>query len=69
MTSITAIVDGAVAVLCDAGFSRDEARSDAVVLARGVLGWSLADWLARSATDAPDSFRANFASLIKRRRN
>jgi release factor glutamine methyltransferase len=33
-----------------------------------VLGWSLADWLARSSTEAPDSFRSNFANLVKRRR-
>ena len=68
MTSLATVVDGAVAVLCDAGFSRDEARSDALVLARGVLGWSLADWLARSDTEAPESFEANFKSLVKRRR-
>lgn len=68
MKSITAVVDEAVAVLCDAGFSREEARGDALVLARGVLGWSLADWLARSDSDAPDSFRTNFANLVKRRR-
>lgn len=68
MTSITEIVDGGVATLCDAGFSRDEARSDALVLARGVLGWSLADWLARSDTEAPESFQTNFANLVKRRR-
>jgi len=39
-----------------------------LVLARGVLGWSLADWLARSDTEAPESFQTNFASLVKRRR-
>jgi release factor glutamine methyltransferase len=69
MTSIADVVEGAVAQLCDAGFSTEEARGDALVLARGVLGWSLADWLARSATEAPESFRTNFANLVKRRRN
>ena len=68
MRSIDTVVDSAVGVLCDAGFSRDEARSDALVLARGVLGWSLADWLARSAGEAPESFETNFANLVKRRR-
>jgi release factor glutamine methyltransferase len=68
MRSITDVVDSGVAILCDAGFSRDEARSDALVLARGVLGWSLADWLARADTEAPESFQTNFASLVKRRR-
>jgi release factor glutamine methyltransferase len=68
MRSVTDVVDSGVAILCDAGFSRDEARSDALVLARGVLGWSLADWLARADTEAPESFQTNFASLVKRRR-
>ena len=68
MKSIAAVVEGAVAVLCDAGFSREEARGDALVLARGVLGWSLADWLARSAAEAPESFQTNFSNLVKRRR-
>lgn len=67
--TIADVVEGAVAVLCDAGFSTEEARGDALVIARGVLGWSLADWLSRSATEAPQSFRTNFANLIKRRRN
>ncbi|HUR19363.1 MAG TPA: peptide chain release factor N(5)-glutamine methyltransferase [Vicinamibacterales bacterium] len=65
---MAAVVDDAVGVLCDAGFSREEARVDALVLARGVLGWSLADWLARSSTEAPESFRTNFANMVKRRR-
>ena len=68
MKSIAGVVEGAVNVLCDAGFSRDEARGDALVLARGVLGWSLADWLARSAAEAPESFQTNFSNLVKRRR-
>jgi release factor glutamine methyltransferase len=68
MRSVATVVDSAVGVLCDAGFSRDEARSDALVLARGVLGWSLADWLARSTAEAPESFETNFANLVRRRR-
>lgn len=68
MTTISGIVNGAVGVLCDAGFSRDEARNDAVVLARGVLGWSIADWLAHSDTEAPASFQTNFENLVRRRR-
>jgi len=68
MKSIATVVEGAVAILCDAGFSRDEARGDALALARGVLGWSLADWLSRSAADAPETFETNFSNLVKRRR-
>jgi release factor glutamine methyltransferase len=69
MTTIAAVVDDAVAVLCDAGFARDDARNDALVLARGVLQWSLADWLARSASEATESFQTTFANLVKRRRD
>ncbi len=69
MTTLAATVDEAVAVLCDAGFARDDARNDALVLARGVLQWSLADWLARSAAEAPESFQTTFANLVRRRRH
>ena len=69
MTSIAAAVDEATNVLGDAGFPRDEARRDALVLARGVLHWSQADWLARSSNEAPESFQTTLAHLVKRRRN
>lgn len=67
MMSVASVVDAAVTHLCDAGFSREEARRDAMVLARGILQWSLADWLARSAGEAPETFQAAFAALIGRR--
>jgi release factor glutamine methyltransferase len=69
MTSVAGVVDGAAADLCDAGFSRDEARRDSVVLARGILHWSLADWLARSATEASGTFQTTFKDLVSRRRD
>ena len=69
MSSLAAVVDDAVGVLCDAGFERDDARNDALVLARGVLQWSVAEWLSRSATEAPEGFQATFANLVKRRRD
>jgi len=68
MTSIASVVQAAAARLCDAGWSRDEARRDALVLARGVLKWTLADWLARSTTETPDGFASTFADLVDRRR-
>lgn len=67
MTSIAAVVEGGVTLLCDAGFSRDEARRDAVVLARGILQWSLADWLARSTTEASEAFQTTLKDLVSRR--
>ena len=67
MMSVASVVDAAVTHLCDAGFSREEARRDTLVLARGILNWSLADWLARSNGDAPESFQPALASLVARR--
>ncbi len=52
MPTVAAAVTGAVARLQVAGFSREDADVDAGVIARGLLGWSLADWLSRRDTDA-----------------
>ena len=68
MASVARVVEASVHALSEAGFSRDEARQDAVVLARGILGWSLADWLARSRDEAPESFQGELAEWIGRRR-
>lgn len=68
MASFARVVDGAVNALCDAGFVRDEAKQDAAVLARGILGWSLADWLARSPSEATEDFQTRLSASIARRR-
>jgi release factor glutamine methyltransferase len=68
MASVARVVEASVNALCEAGFSRDEARQDAVVLARGILGWSLADWLARSPSEATDDFQTQLSGSIERRR-
>jgi release factor glutamine methyltransferase len=67
MSAVASVVDAAVARLCAAGFSRDEARRDAGVLARSILQWSLADWLAQSSTEAPVGFAATLDALVARR--
>ncbi len=67
MIAVASVVDAAVARLCAAGFPRDEARRDAGVLARGILRWTLADWLTRSATEAPADFAATLDALVARR--
>ncbi len=67
MTAVASVVNAAVARLCAAGFSRDEARRDVGVLARAILGWSLEDWLARSSTNAPAAFAATLDALVARR--
>lgn len=66
MTIAAAVTDG-VARLVAAGWSRDEAATDAAVIARGLLGWSLADWLSRRDADAPADVVEAFNTLIARR--
>lgn len=65
--TIVAIVARAVATLEGAGLSHTEARQDAGVLARHVLGWTLEDWLAHQRDTAPDTFAPAFADAIARR--
>jgi release factor glutamine methyltransferase len=67
MPTVAAVVAGAVARLQQAGFSREDADVDAGVIARGLLGWSLADWLSRRDTDAETAFSNQFEALITRR--
>lgn len=67
MTPVASVVDAAVARLCAAGYSRDEARRDTGVLARAILRWSLADWLAQSSNEAPETFGATLDTLVARR--
>jgi release factor glutamine methyltransferase len=57
----------AAEVLTGAGFGPEDARRDASVLARHVLGWTLADWGARSRDTAPAGFREQLAALAHRR--
>lgn len=60
-------VAAAASVLAGAGFSPDDARGDAAVLARRALGWSLADWAARRGEPAPAAFDARLLALARRR--
>ncbi len=50
-----------------AGVAADEAAADAEVLARHVLGWDRATYLARRRDPAPPSFEARYAPLATRR--
>ncbi len=68
MTAVAAAVAAAAEALRAAGLARADAERDAAVLARGVLGWSLADWLGRRHTDASPAFLSAFHALIDRRR-
>jgi release factor glutamine methyltransferase len=67
MTSVAGVVDAAAARLRAGGFEADEARRDAVVIARGLLRWTMTDWLAHSRDQAPPHFQTAFAELVTRR--
>lgn len=67
MPTIAAVVAGGATRLQQSGFSREDADVDAGVIARGLLGWSLADWLSRRDADADAAFSTQFDSLVTRR--
>src|SRR5215831_14909886 len=50
-----------------AGFPADTALRDATLLARAVLGWSMADWLVRSSQPASREFQTRLSAFISRR--
>ena len=50
-----------------AGLNHDEAVRSAIVLARFALGWTSADWVARSRDTAGDDFWSRFDRLVERR--
>ena len=55
-------------LLIEAGIQPDKATLDADLLARHVLGWDLATWLARRHEGTTDAFIDAYAALITRRR-
>lgn len=67
MTTVASVVAAGAAHLREAGFSADDAAMDAGVLARQLLGWSLADWLAHKHINATPEFTEAFTAVIGRR--
>lgn len=61
------VADDAARRLVRAGFAPGEARTDAGVLVRAVLGWTTATWLARLRDQAPEDLDARLDPLIVRR--
>lgn len=53
--------------LVAAGIRPDEARFDAELIARHVLGWDSARWLASRREPAPEPFVARYGALVERR--
>lgn len=60
-------LDAGTRILIGAGFPADEARRDASVLLRHVLGWTMAEWAAKSRDQAPEGIRARLEALARRR--
>ena len=54
-------------ILVAAGFPLDEARRDVSVLLRHALGWSMAEWAAKSRDQAPDGLETTIELLARRR--
>jgi release factor glutamine methyltransferase len=66
MTVLAAVQDG-IRALVESGFAPDDARTDAAVIARHLLGWTLTDWAARNRDAAPDGFSEQLSALLRRR--
>ncbi|HEY6356747.1 MAG TPA: hypothetical protein VIX35_00800, partial [Vicinamibacterales bacterium] len=54
--SLAAVVEEAAGRLVQQGFAPPDARVDAGVLARALLGWDVATWLTRHHEPAPGDF-------------
>ncbi len=65
--SIAALVSQAAARLEAAGLTSADARQDAGLLARHVLGWTLEHWLGHQRDEAPPRFGPAFDAAITRR--
>ena len=65
--SLAAVVANGRQLLEAAGASGEAAGRDAVLLARAVLAWDAASWLARSREATPPQFPDRFLALIQRR--
>ena len=61
------LVLAARARLAAAGIEPNEAALDAALLARHVLGWDLARFIAHETESAPEGFPAAFESVVSRR--
>jgi release factor glutamine methyltransferase len=67
MESLAALVDQAAERLVREGFAPTDARVDAGVLARAVLGWDVTTWLARQQEPAPPTAPAWLEAAVARR--
>jgi release factor glutamine methyltransferase len=67
MKTLASHVRDAALALERAGIAQAEARLDAVLLARHLLGWDLATWIVRDGDAAGDTFLERFGGVVARR--
>ncbi|MEW6320394.1 MAG: peptide chain release factor N(5)-glutamine methyltransferase [Acidobacteriota bacterium] len=65
--TIAAAAAAARARFVEAGIAAEEAALDAELLARHVLGWDRATWLARVTETPPPAFERAYDALVRRR--
>ena len=67
MPSLALLARDAARQFDRAGIAQAEARLDAVLLARHVLGWDLATWIVHEQDEATEAFSERFLALVARR--
>jgi release factor glutamine methyltransferase len=65
--TVRVIADHAAQALVSRGFAPADARRDVSVLARHVLGWTMADWVTNAGAVPPAGFAESLQRLVLRR--
>ena len=65
--TVRVIADHAAQALIARGFAPEDARRDVSVLARHVLGWTMADWVTNAGARSPTGFAEALQRLVLRR--
>jgi release factor glutamine methyltransferase len=65
--TVRVIADHAAQALIARGFAPEDARRDVSVLARHVLGWTMADWVTNAGALSPTGFAESMQRLVLRR--
>lgn len=65
--TVRVIADHAAQALIARGFAPEDARRDVAVIARHVLGWTMADWVTNAGALSPAGFAESLQRLVLRR--
>jgi release factor glutamine methyltransferase len=65
--TVRVVADHAAQALISRGFAPEDARRDVSVLARHVLGWTMADWVTDAGALSPVGFADSLQRLVLRR--